>query len=180
MFDASYVPQLALRLADFACACLAETPNGPLANCGLYHGPAPADCCNSLTVSLERPFPSKGVGVELAGPTRCGVSLSVEFLIRWWRPCWPTAKDDPWSPFPPSSETTVAAANLIYDAIALECCLLADLNAIQSTVLGPTLQMVPFRVGRAERPGPPKGGCAGWDLRVWFELPSCCEDPLGV
>lgn len=170
--DVSYLPSMLTRLLDVSLACLTDTPTGAPAESGLYHGAPPADCCDGLYVWLESMHATKGFPGAWGGPTNCGELVPVaKVAIRLYRPCWPTLKDSAYKPFPPSSESDIAAANLQMDAIKLFCCIMGDISGYDGTTFGG--EPLKAHIGTMD-PISPKGGCAGWTLHVDLELAPCC------
>lgn len=170
--DVSYLPAMLTRVLDVSLACLAGTPNGTPGDSGLYHTPPPADCCDGLYVWLERLYAAKSFPGEWGGPINCGELVPVASVaIRLYRPCWPVLKDSAFAPFPPSSETDLAAANLQMDAIKLFCCLMGDLTGYNGAIFGGL--PLKSKMGAMD-PVSPQGGCAGWTLHVDLELDPCC------
>lgn len=170
--DPSYLPNMLNRVVQLACECLKDTPNGVPGFCGLYHTSSPADCCDSLTVWLERLTTIKTFPSPWSGPLRCSTMIPMASVaIQLTRPCWPVLKIDPQNPFPGNEETSIAAANLEMDAIALYCCLMSDLSnddgfIKQGACLAANLGTM--------TPGRPQGGCASWTVRFQIELDPCC------
>lgn len=172
--DPSYLPALTSRVLDLGLACLEDTPNGAPADSGLYHTQPPADCCDGLYVWVERIFPTRAFPADWTGPVDSGgVVPAARIAVRLYRPCWPVVKDNPHSPFPPASESDIAAANLQMDAIKLFCCILGDLSAEEDESIILNGECLKTAMGGID-PGPPSGGCASWTLRFVIELPPCC------
>lgn len=172
--DVSYLPQLANRLLELGCACLADTPNGRPGDCGLYWTQPPADCCDAFSVWLGRMYVAKQFPIEWTGPAKCSDLTTVApFGLTLYRNCWPVVEPDPFKPFPPGEATTTAAADLMMDAVKLYCCVMGDLTAgLDSTVLDGELLNV--SIGGLE-PARPLGGCAGYTftVRIGLDVPCC-------
>ncbi len=170
--DVSYLPVMLSRVLDVALDCLEDTPNGRPSAWGFYHTMPPADCCDGLYLWLERIVASKSFPAEWPGPINCGELVPVaRVALKLYRPCWPTVKDDPHNPFPPATESDLAAADLQMDAIKLFCCLLGDLSNPDGTILGGAC--LKATMGAID-PSPPQGGCAAWTIRFALELDPCC------
>lgn len=170
--DVSDLPNMLTRALDLVAACLADTPNGAPGDTGLYHGTPPADCCDGLYLWLEQLYGAKGFPAAWSGAINCGEMTPVaRVALRLYRPCWPTLVDNPFSPFPPATESDIAAANLQMDAIKMFCCLLGDLSDSNGVILGGSC--LAAAMGSTE-PVSPQGGCAGWTLRFTIGLDNCC------
>lgn len=170
--DPSYLPAMLTRVLDLSIACLEDTPLGVPGASGLYHTMPPADCCDGVYVWLERIVASKNFPTEWTGPILCGELVPVASVaVKLYRPCWPVVKDDPHNPFPPASESDIAAANLQMDAIKLFCCLMGDLGDPEGTILAGNRLLA--TMGGID-PSPPTGGCAAWTVRFRLELDPCC------
>lgn len=174
--DPAEIPNLLQRAVDLLCLCLeTNTSNGAPEFCGLYHGTRPADCCDFMIAHVERfgttdaaSFPG-----ESARPLKCETVPSMNVVIQLLRPCWPVLKDDAHNPFPLNADTSLASANLLMDAVAVQCCLTSDLSDLtDSFIMGDT--QLSAKMG-ATTPIPPRGGCAGWNFRFSIMLDACCD-----
>lgn len=171
--DPSELPQLLDRVVQLCCNCLeTSSVTGRPGWCGFYHGLAPADCCDSLVLSIERITTIKTFPQESMLPLRCDVLPMVSFAVQLFRPCWPTVVQNAQNPFPGNEATEIASINSMIDAAALYCCLQADLANHNGFVLqGNPLNT---RVGQMT-PGKPMGGCFSWTVHCQLELDPCCN-----
>ena len=171
--DVSYLPQAMLATLDVVLECLDGTPLGRPAESGLYHTSPPADCCDAVYVYVESISATKTFPSPYQGPIQCGqLAPVVNVAVKVYRDCWPVVQDSAVAPFPPTADTTVAAANLQMDALALFCCLMSDLSDPDGSIRGGVC--VQASIGSID-PGAPQGGCTSWTIRFKLELDvPCC------
>lgn len=185
--DLGGIALLLHRTVEYALACLADTPRGAPGSSGVYHTAPPADCCDSISVWLERIAPGGGqvpapasFPNEFSGLAKCGMYPIAHLGLRLWRPCWPILEDNAFNPFPPVEATDATAIELAMDAMALFCCIMGDLQLDDGTsiIKGGTAGIDINASMGPITPLRPQGGCAGWDIRFRIELDPCCFDPL--
>lgn len=183
MLDPGVIAVVLDRTVNLGMACLDNTPSGAPSVSGVYHTAPPAKCCDSLSVWLERIVPGGGdppqqatFPNEYVGAAHCNLFPIAHIAMRLWRPCWPSLVDNPFNPYPPVETTDTAGLNLAIDAMALWCCISSDLLIDDGTSIIKGGADILAGMGRIE-PLPPKGGCAGWDIRFRLELDPCCIGP---
>lgn len=153
-----------------ACSCLADSLGETPGTCKIYHTKPPDDCCDFLAVWVERVRPTVKFPADYAGAASDGSGLHAmaDIAIEIKRSCWPVISDNATNPFPPVEQTDAATLSLLDDAAHLWCCVMAA--AQNGTISGDCSDV---RVGALE-PLAPKGGCAGWIMRLSVELDTCC------
>lgn len=167
-------------IVDVACECLeTSSPLGRPGDCFISHNTPPDDCCDFLSVWVERIRPSEGFadGQYVTGGrlwARCGnLSSIADVNIRLVRPCFPVVIDDALNPFPPAIDIQAASEALAIDAWVLNCCIhtaISNGELLPDDVVGSCLE-----VGIGDMvPHGPNGGCAGWTWDLSIELGDCC------
>lgn len=157
--DATLLSVLEQRLLDFSVA-LFPAPN-TFEHTAVTHGPAAWDCCNQLTVSLNRMFTTSPFTQAQSRPRISSVAVVAEFVVSIVRPI--TNLDDRGNP-PSAAVVTTDAKRLATDAHVLYRSLL---RASIDGTLFPTLTAERYTF-RECKPVGPQGDAGGYDIN--FEV----------
>lgn len=137
------------------------------------HGRPPDDCCDHLVVWAERIYPTRAFPAILGEPQVCeDVRMAVSVVITYVRNCYPTLVDNRADPFPADADIMAATLKLHTDARLLWCGVMAayDDGVIYDGIDEPKGDVV----WGTMLPRANEGGCAGWEWRNVWELPTCC------
>lgn len=157
-FDAAH------RVLAVSAAALAASSNGAPSQQFVAHGRPADDCCDAVAVYVERirptiTFPSTAAALDVCDYARWAVDLAIH-VVRGDAPVIDTAGN-----FPTAAAMQAHAHTLAADLEALRLglrkahagrTLLADRDA---GVVWGTIS-----------PYGPRGGCAGWDMRLTAEV----------
>jgi hypothetical protein len=164
-------------ILDDVCAGLTCSTYGAPKDCFISHTHPADDCCDFAAIWMHGLYPTMRFPLpDESTPDRCGeFSRMMRVYLRVKRPCWPTVRDNAKSPFPPSSEIQSAAEGLLIDANIVWCRLS---SGIASGIYLPEgsgcldFKLMELIMDR------PRGGCAGFTVRLAVELDACCDGGL--
>jgi hypothetical protein len=164
-------------MVDDVCAGLQCTTYGPPKDCFISHTQPADDCCNFLAAWVHGMYPTRKFPlIDEATPDRCGeFSRMMRVYLRVKRDCYPVVRDNAKSPFPPSSEIQSAAEGLLIDANVVWCRLTSGIAAGFYIPEGSGCLDFKMQELVMDRP---RGGCAGFTVRLAVELDACCDGGL--
>lgn len=182
MNDVTYLGEVMSNIAELLCDCLEGTPLGRPGFCGTYHNAPPDDasCDNcpengELIVWWERLYPYSVFPQPFNGAVGMNeLRMAAALAVRLIRPCWPMPQSGPGGgTFPSRTETETFALNLAIDASTIECCLLADMQSDDASVITGSncASIITAPVMEVDRN---RAGCAGATARFVVSLGSCC------
>jgi hypothetical protein len=178
LLNPDHINNMMQSVLDVACTCLEDSPLGAPSDCFISHCAPPDDCCDFLSIWLDRIRPRQGFenAAYITGEkvwAKCGdVGGVADISLRIMRDCYPVVKDNATNPFPSGVEMQTAAEALLIDLQILRCCI-QEANCMG--ILYPDSEdanCLEFAIGDAT-PECPRGGCAGWTLTFGIELDSC-------
>ena len=150
-----------------AATAVAGTTRGLPGNVFVAHGRLPDDCCDLLAVYIERIRPTATFPLNALGADRCGVQRwALDLVVRLVRGGAPLVTAG--AEFPPGAEQQTFAEALLEDVSTLQLALKAA-HASRTLLVSPTGQVAWGML----TPYGPRGGCAGWDLRLSVEARNC-------
>lgn len=169
--DPAYLNDRLQMILDEVCECLANTTLGSPRSCFISHTSPPDDCCDFLSIWIERLLPTYSFPATSDRVSKCNdIHRMAEVRMRLMRSCWPVVSDNAANPFPPPEKIQAASEALLIDANVMWCCVEGTFTSGLGCEAWDCLdfQMSELTFDR------PRGGCAGVSMSFLMELTGCC------